>query len=122
MIPDMKSQLIIHMGQYTCVSNDEWSPITGLCNERGKFPTRNLSQYEWGRGERKRMPFFVCLLGFSLSLSLSPFLSWGLRREEKRTLGLTHPFSLSPTSIFLFFFNGGVGNLLSFTTFDGSKN
>ncbi len=81
----LKSQLVIyyHMGQYTCVSNDEWSPITALRNERGKFPTRNLSQYEWGRGERKRMPFLVCLLGFSLSLS--PFLSWGLRREEKRT-------------------------------------
>jgi hypothetical protein len=46
------------------------------------------------------MPFLVCLLGFSLSLSL-PFM--GVEERGEEDLGLTHPFSLS-LSLFNFSF------------------
>jgi hypothetical protein len=48
----------------------------------------------------------------------------GVEERREEDLGLTHPFSLSLSlsSNFLFFFNGGLDSLLSFTTFDGNKN
>jgi hypothetical protein len=58
-----------------------------------------LSQYEWGRGERKTNAI-PCVSTRLLSLSLSlPFM--GVEERGEEDLGLTHPFSLS-LSLFKF--------------------